>query len=65
MKFVPVVAYHSCLDLPVAFSQPRTKTLADRCSFASSDVHLQINEKEFLTVMLFMQILGEGHWKKN
>ena len=32
MNFVPAVAYHLCLILPAAFTQPRDHVLAEPCS---------------------------------
>ena len=32
VNFVPAIAYHYCLDLPAAFTQPGTSTLADLCA---------------------------------
>ena len=31
MNFIPAVAYHSCLNLPAAFTQPGALTFADGC----------------------------------
>ena len=31
MNFIPAVAYHFCLNLPTAFTQPGASTLADLC----------------------------------
>ena len=32
VNFVPAIAYHSCLKLPAAFSQPGAPPLADLCT---------------------------------
>ena len=34
MNFVPAVAYHFCLNLPAAFSQPRNGLIAKPCNGA-------------------------------
>ena len=31
VNFVPAVAYHFCLNLPAAFTQPRAHLLAEPC----------------------------------
>ena len=32
VNFVPAVAYHFCLALPAAFTQPRVRLLAEPCT---------------------------------
>ena len=32
MKFAPAVAYHFCLALPVVFTQPGARILAELCT---------------------------------
>ena len=34
MNFVPAVAYHICLNLPAAFSQPRASLIVKTCVYA-------------------------------
>ena len=59
--FVPVIAYHSCLNLPATFSQPRTKTSAHLCISAIS-LDIVLNEANFeLVVDLSMcDVIGIG-----
>ena len=46
VNFVPAIAYHYCLDLPAAFTQPGTSTLADLCTRQSTNPSIASNNAE-------------------
>ena len=43
VKFVPAVAYHFCLNLPGAFSQPGKHSFGDTCKIAHSPYPFEIS----------------------
>ena len=45
VNFVPAVAYHFCLNLPAAFSQPGNGLIAQPCKFVNQHLQIEIGEQ--------------------
>ena len=46
VKFVPAVAYHFCLNLPAAFTQPGASILVDLCTSQKKLLALSLDGRE-------------------
>ena len=54
VKFVSAVAYHSCLSLPAAFTQPGRSLLAEPCSITTCQLQ-GLSTAQYRKVMLVVE----------